>query len=1080
MESKMAQASARVRVGSFELDLRSGELRAVGADVAAERVILREQPFQVLRMLVEREGKIVTRSDIKKRLWPNDTIVDFDHSINVAIGVLRRVLGDSAASPRYIETLARRGYRLLASVEWLESRSPSSEEADRNDAPLIGVLIGKRVGQYRVLDVLGGGGMGMVYKAEDLKLGRRVALKFLPVDLAGDSIALQRLEREAQTASALNHPNICTIYDIEEYDGHSFIAMELLEGDTLQERLAALAPSPVPLLTLIDIAIQICAGLEAAHSQTIVHRDIKPGNIFLTRSAAKLLDFGVAKLVAGEEPVRTGTLENRSGELRSRQRAGLTLTGAAVGTAGYMSPEQVRREELDGRSDLFSLGLVLYEMATGQRAFTGETALAVQDEILTTTPPPVETVNAAVPRALASVVAKALEKDRGQRYQTATDMRHALERVRADLVQSSARRTRRWLPAVAVIMVIASVSVWLSSRPVSRVTLAASDTIVLAHVSNATSNRVYDEALYTALRISLEQTPYLNVLADNKVRGTLSDIGLAENDAVTGEVALQICRRTGSRIAIAPAIADAGNRLRLELKAVDCQSGATISLIRHEAASRNDVVAALGNAALQLRTELGEPSSSVAKYNSPLDQATSSSPDALELLTVGYRRHLAGNVLEAIPYYERAVQIDPNLALAHAALGAAYTNVGDATQAAVAARTAFSLRDRMTAPARFNAESSYHFEVNGDSEASCSVLAQWVDAFPHDVIARINFSSCLLNVGELDRSLGEAREAARLLPAAFTYVMWIGRAMQTDRLEEAQKALDEARVRGFDSPLLRDSQVQVAFLRNDEAAMQQQWAWAAGNADAHLLIGGKALVESSRGQFRAALRTQQTATSLAASVHFADNYGLEMALARAIVGLPPSERATISANSLLGARLLGALVLARTGQIEEARQATEVLRRDLPLHTIVQKYGLPLIEATMRLQMNDPAGAVVALEPATKYDLAYNFGYFPALYSSYVRGTAYLRLNQFVSAIAEFQKLQAHPGLTSRWVFGPLARLQTARAQRGLGDDTAARSSYEAFLALWKDADADIPVYREAKAEYSALRDGRSSITTTR
>ena len=963
---------------------------------------------------------------------------------------------------------------------WNREPRPA-EEAERNNATAIGDLIGKKVGQYRVLEVLGGGGMGMVYKAEDLKLGRRVALKFLPVDLAGDSIALQRLEREAQTASALNHPNICTIYDIEEYDGQSFIAMEFLEGDTLQDRLAGLAPSPMPMLILIDIAIQICAGLEAAHGKAIVHRDIKPGNIFLTmRGAAKLLDFGVAKLVAGEEPARTGTVESRPRDPQSRLPAGLTLTGAAVGTAGYMSPEQVRREELDGRSDLFSLGLVLYEMATGQRAFTGETALAVQDEILTATPLPVETVNAAVPPALASVVAKALEKDRAQRYQTAADMRHALEKVRADLVQPSARRTRRWLPAVAVIVVIAAVSVWLSSRRGNPVTLAPSDTIVLAHVANATSNRVYDEALYTALRVSLEQTPYLNVLADNKVLGTLSEIGVAENAAVTGEVALQICRRTGSRIAIAPAIADAGNRLRLELKAMDCQSGSTISLIRHEAASRNDVVAALGRSALQLRTELGEPAASVEKYNSPLDQATSSSPDALELLTLGYRRHLAGNLLEAIPYYERAVQTDPNLALAHAALGAAYTTVGDAKQAAVAARTAFSLRDRMTAPARFNAESSYHFEVNGDSEASCAVLAQWVDAFPHDVIARINLSSCLLNVGQLDRSLGEAREAARLLPAAFTYVMWIGRAMQTDRLDEAQKALDEARGRGFDSPLLRDTQVQVAFLRNDEAAMQEQWSWAAGNAGAHLLIMGKALVETSRGQFRAALRTQRAATALATSVRYADTYGLEMALARAIVGLPPSERTTAAANSHLGARLLGALVLARTGQIEEATQAADVLRRDLPLNTTVQKYGLPLIEATMRLHLNDPAAAVVALEPATKYDLAYNFGYFPALYSSYVRGTAHLRLNQFVDAIAEFQRLHSHPGLTSRWVFGPVARLQTARAQRAMGDDTAARSSYEAFLALWKDADADIPVYREAKAEYSALRDGRTSSSARR
>ena len=738
-------------------------------------------------MLVEREGKIVTRDEIKKRLWPNDTIVDFDHSINVAIGVLRRALGDSAANPRYIETLARRGYRLLATVEWLESRTPAADETDANEAAPFGDLTGRKVCQYRVLEVLGGGGMGMVYKAEDLKLGRRVALKFLPVDLAGDTIALQRLQREAQTASSLNHPNICTIYDIEEYEGQSFIAMELLEGDTLQARLAASAPSPLPLPTLIDIAIQICVGLEAAHSKAIVHRDIKPGNIFLTRQGAvKLLDFGVAKLVAGEESTATDFVENRSGDLEPGVPVGLTLPGSAVGTAGYMSPEQVRREALDARSDLFSLGLVLYEMATGQRAFKGETAIAVQEAILTATPPAVEAVNAAVPRALASVVARALEKDREQRYQTATDMRHALESARADLVQQpAARRIRRWLPAVAAIVVIASVSIWLLSRRVSQVTLAANDTIVLADVTNATNDRVYDEALYTALRISLEQTPYINVLADSKVRGTFSEIGLADDATVTGEIALQICRRTGSKVVVAPAIADAGNRLRLELKAVDCQSGSTISLIRQEAASRNDVVATLGIAALQLRRELGEPPASVASYNVTLQEATSSSPDALELLTLGYRRHLAGNLKDAISYYQRAVQMDPNLGLAHAALSSAYGNVGQVKSSATAGERAFALRERMTAPARFNAESTYHLQVTGDLEAACAVLTQWVEAFPHDLIARNNFAGCLGGLGEPDRAFGESREAARLLPSPFTYWMWIGRSIHADRMAEA-------------------------------------------------------------------------------------------------------------------------------------------------------------------------------------------------------------------------------------------------------------------------------------------------------
>ena len=292
MKPELARSLARVRVGSFELNLQTGELRSADATV-----LLREQPFQVLRMLVERDGKIVTRTEIKERLWPNDTIVDFDHSINVAIGVLRRAFGDSAATPRYIETLARRGYRLIAAIEWLESKPAEGNAAAVGNARAqLGDLTGKKVCQYRVLEVLGGGGMGMVYKAEDLKLGRRAALKFLPEELAEDPIALKRLEREAQTASALNHRNICTIYDIEEYEGQPFIAMELLEGETLQQRLADSAPGAMPTILLIEIAVQLCDGLDAAHGKAIVHRDIKPANIFLTKDGTvKLLDFGIAK-----------------------------------------------------------------------------------------------------------------------------------------------------------------------------------------------------------------------------------------------------------------------------------------------------------------------------------------------------------------------------------------------------------------------------------------------------------------------------------------------------------------------------------------------------------------------------------------------------------------------------------------------------------------------------------------------------------------------------------------------------------------------------------------------------------------
>jgi serine/threonine protein kinase/tetratricopeptide (TPR) repeat protein len=1072
MEPTVKPSSARVRFGSFELDLRSGELSPLASDGAANKAVLREQPFQVLRMLVEREGKIVTRTEIKKRLWPNDTIVDHDHIINVAIGVLRRALGDSADSPRYIETLARRGYRLLPAVEWLNSHAPAAEVAATPKISPLADLTGTRVCQYRVLEVLGGGGMGMVYKAEDLKLGRRAALKFPPEELAGDPVAFQRLEREAQTASALNHPNICTIYDIEYYLGQPFIAMELLEGETLQQHLAASAPNAIPLLSLIDIATQVCLGLEAAHGKGVVHRDIKPANIFLTNQRqVKLLDFGVAKLVANEAVADVNVVANGGKGFLPSLQPSLTRAGITVGTTGYMSPEQIRKEELDGRSDLFSLGMVLYEMATGHRAFIGETAVVVQEAILTKTPPPLETLNPQMPGSLATVIRKALEKNRSQRYQTATAMRHDLEGVRGKLLQSDRRHMRRWVPAAAAVLVIAGALAWLSARRVTGVTLSADDTIVMADVANATGDRVFDEALYTALRIALEQTPYLNVLADNKVRETMTGVGVDSGARITPEVALQVCRRTGSRIVVTPAIADAGNRLGLELRAIDCQSGSTVSRIRNGAASRDGVVAALGSAALQLRREIGEPESSVASYSASLQEATSPSPDALEQLTLGYRQQLAGNSRDAIPFYEHAVHADPNFALAQAALSTAYANVQETALAAAAGLKAFEQRGRMTASARFNVESTYHREVTGDWEQSCNVLSHWVQAFSHDVVARNNFSLCLGVLGEPDRALGEAREAARLLPAAHTYEMVVYQSLHADRLNDAQATMDEAIRRGFDSTYFRDLRVLLAFLRKDDVAMQQQWTWGIGRADGAELFSGKALVEAYRGQFGAARRSQDSATALAAKAGYSTDYNaLDVALMRIDVGLPLEWPPAVDPKQTLPSRLLGTLLLARTGRREEAMEAADGLRQDHPSNTIVQKYGLPLIDGALRLRSGDAAGAVAVLEPVKKFDLAATP--FPGLYPSYLRGLAYLQTGDNAAAATEFQKILAHPGRVAREVIGALARLQLARAQRAMGQDSAARDSYEAFLALWQNADNDVPLYRAAKAEYNALRRG--------
>jgi serine/threonine protein kinase len=453
-----------VRFEGFELDLRTGELRKDGD----KTVRLSEQPLRVLVALLERPGELVLREDLRKRLWPNDTIVEFEHSIGSAVNRLRQALGDSAENPRFIETLARRGYRWKLPVEWVEA----TPETSNPSVPTLGQnLLGKRVAHYRVLEVLGGGGMGVVYKAEDIKLGRRVALKFLPEELAADAAAMQRFEREARAASALNHPNICTIHAVEEHEGQPFIVMELLEGHTLRDILSQEADSksdsPFRLESLLDTALQIAHGLETAHQKGIIHRDIKPANIFITNHGqAKILDFGLAKLHESDsvEPPPQSSTEPRPKQ-GSNPLLTLTRTGVTVGTAAYMSPEQVRGERLDPRTDLFSFGLVLYEMATRQRAFPGDSAPVLHDAILNRAPVPARELNGQIPAKLENVVNRALEKNREARYQTAAEMRADLEDLQRQLVPKHLPRAWAMVLGIAAAILIATFIVVLMKKP---------------------------------------------------------------------------------------------------------------------------------------------------------------------------------------------------------------------------------------------------------------------------------------------------------------------------------------------------------------------------------------------------------------------------------------------------------------------------------------------------------------------------------------------------------------------------------------------------------------------------------------
>jgi Tfp pilus assembly protein PilF len=528
---------------------------------------------------------------------------------------------------------------------------------------------------------------------------------------------------------------------------------------------------------------------------------------------------------------------------------------------------------------------------------------------------------------------------------------------------------------------------------------------------------------------------------------------------------------------IAGSIAEAGNSFHIELDGINCQSGKTIAQVLNDVPSRTLVVHVLGVSAAQLRTKLGEPDASVARFNKPLDEATSASPEALQLLTDGYRRHLTGDVSGAVPYYLRAIEVDPDFAMAHVALAFAHSSLGKQALAVASAKKAYELRSRMTERTRFHAEDVYYDLATGEQEKMCGVLSQWVQTFPDDFIAHNNFAVCLLSLGQLDRSLAEAREAVRLLPSSVSYGGVIRGAIVTDRIDEAKDAYADAETRKFDNAELRDYRVQIAFLQKDNPMMQEQWSWAVGKPGAdHDFLYGRAQVESYHGHFRDYRRVLAQAKDLAAkegSLLYADLYNSDYAMHEAEAGNLAQAR-RIAGNSLKGVQnratqLVLALALARAGDIAQAQKLADTISQEAPLNTMVQNYSLPTIRAAIKLNTNDPAGAVEILRATAKYELAMPGG-FDSLYPVYIRGLAYLRMGEGRLATAEFQKLLDHPGIIGRYVIGALSHLQMARAQKIAGNEAAARKSYEDFLTLWKDADPDLPVYQQAKAEYAKLR----------